>query len=171
MIEKIKNAFYYLTSEYRFRHDIKNYFAPKQKWLTKKIPNHWQDKPELILDLLFEMVVHFIEEEKGISDLDWQSEVESGYVSQEYADKHKQTEATILEIYKWIKTDRPAMEKEYERLVNLSFTENNCRNLCFSFTKEEREFLLAAHTVEMEMNKKDQEMLHKVIEVREYLCT
>lgn len=167
--KKIKNAFYYLTSEYRFRQDVKNYFAPKQKWLTKKIPNHWCDKSDLIPIILFEMIVHFVEEEMDMVGWDWNKEVQGGHLSQEHADKIKQTEATILEIYKWIKTDKPVMEKEYQRLVSLSFPKHG--NLCFYLTKEQREFLLVAHTIEIEISKKDQEMLYKVIEVRESLWT
>jgi hypothetical protein len=169
MKEKIKNTFYYLTSKYRFRQDVKNYFTPKQKWLTKKIPNHWCDKVELIPICLFEMLVHFVEKEMDNVCWDWQSEVGEGYVSQEYADNYKERQENILQIYKWIKTDRPAMEKENQRLVNLSFPEDG--NLSFSLTKEEKEFLLAAHTIEIEIDKKDQEMLHKIIDVRQYLWT
>lgn len=172
MKEQIKNAFYYLTSEYRFRQDVKNYFTPKQKWLTKKIPNHWCDKVELIPVCLFEIIVNFVEKEMDEVCWDWQSEVDKGYVSQEYADEYKQREVNILEIYKWIKTDRPAMEKEQDRLLNSCFSDSTFdRDLCFSLTEGEKVFLNLRSENEIEMNKKDQEMLHRIIDVREYLWT
>ncbi|MDB4314444.1 hypothetical protein N9955_00285 [bacterium] len=71
MKEKLINKFYYLTRYWGLRQDIKDFFSPKQKWLTKKIPNGWCDKVELIRIVAFESIVHFIEEENALSVIEW----------------------------------------------------------------------------------------------------
>ena len=90
-------------------------FAPKQKWLTKKIPRHWSDKPELIRDILFECLVNFIEEEKAFDNLgwDWSDEVEAGHISQEQADATNKAREELEWAYNYIKCDRPR-KKVYE---------------------------------------------------------
>jgi len=90
-------------------------FAPKQKWLTKKIPRHWSDKPELIRDILFECLVHYIEEEKAFDNLDWDwsDEVEAGHISQKEADATNKAREELEWAYVYIKSDRPD-KKAYE---------------------------------------------------------
>jgi hypothetical protein len=97
--------------------DLKQYicdlFNPKQKWLTKQIPRAWQDKPELIRDVLFNCIVHFVEEENGLDPhgVDWSEELKNGHVTQEYVDHNNEILDSITRCYNWIKTDRPRLEK------------------------------------------------------------
>jgi hypothetical protein len=53
--------------------NIKEFFNPRQKWLLKKIPNSWCDKTELIKIVAFESIVHFVEEEKAFTKIEWNS--------------------------------------------------------------------------------------------------
>jgi len=48
---------------------LKWWLKPRQKWLIKKIPNHWEDKDVLIELVLEECLIHFIEDEKGLHTL------------------------------------------------------------------------------------------------------
>jgi len=44
---------------------------PRQKWLTKEIPNHWSDKTYLIPKILTTCLIHFVEEEKCFTRTDY----------------------------------------------------------------------------------------------------
>lgn len=39
---------------------------PRQEWLSKELTLTWQDKPELITDILFANIIHFVEQEGGL---------------------------------------------------------------------------------------------------------
>jgi len=45
-------------------YDIRDWFNPRQKWLIKKIPNHWVDKDTLWEICILEGIKHFVEKEK-----------------------------------------------------------------------------------------------------------
>lgn len=49
--------------------DIRDWFFPRQRWLTKEIPNYWCDKVELIPLTLFKSLEHFVEVEKGFENM------------------------------------------------------------------------------------------------------
>lgn len=63
---------------------------PRQKWLTKKIGRVWQDKDSLVVTVLYECLIHYVEQEECF---------ESVYFSEE-------NEKMIREIYQWVKVGR-----------------------------------------------------------------
>lgn len=75
---------------------LKWWLNPRQKWLIKKIPNHWEDKDVLIELVLEECLIHFIEEENGFSLLN------PGVIED------------FKEAYEYVKTGRAKLEKECE---------------------------------------------------------
>lgn len=88
-------------SLFRFYIDqISTRLLPRQRWLTKQIPRDWRDKTSLIPDILYAMVVHFVEQERCFEVTDWKG---SG---------HEEQEAKLREIYAWIKAGRAQAEKE-----------------------------------------------------------
>lgn len=95
--------------------DVCAYFNPRQKWLTKVVPNTWCDKTELIPRLLFASLVHFVEEEEGIAhlDTDWTDELE--FVSEEYVAKVKSICGELKEAYDYIKVERPGLQKALDK--------------------------------------------------------
>lgn len=54
---------------------VRDFLFPRQRWLTKVIPNHWCDKPELISDVLFAILIDFVEGEGGLENLAFQVNV------------------------------------------------------------------------------------------------
>jgi hypothetical protein len=105
------NSFYWDDLRYK----ISAFFKPRQKWLTKTIPNTWCDKTALIPHLLFTCLTHYVEDEKGLRDhTDWTEDLEKGYISQEYVDSVKNTDNELREVYNYIKTERPELEKQHE---------------------------------------------------------
>lgn len=155
----------------RLKNWISELIWPRQKWLTKKIPRHWCDKVELIPICLYEMIVDFVEKEMDNVGWDWKEEVEAGYCTQKQADRVKQTEETILEIYRWIKVKKPMMQIAEERYLNLAFEDTELDSLSFELTEEQNNYLEKSRELEKEIEEEDQKMLHKIIEVRPYLWT
>jgi hypothetical protein len=108
----------------------------QQKWLTKKIPKEWMDKDGLLELLIFECLVHFVEDEKGLrdSDYDWDAEFLDGYVTQEYMNRLRSRNAELWHCYHYIKLKRPMMVdnldktddfRAYERLEKELYDEDS----------------------------------------------
>jgi hypothetical protein len=73
---------------------ISSRLRPRNKWLAKKLPRTWCDKVQLIPLVLYEMIIHFVEEEKCFERLEYCNIPEE--------------EKMIKEIYHWAKTGRKA---------------------------------------------------------------
>lgn len=105
------NSYYWYDIKYK----IDAFFNPRQKWLTKTIPNTWCDKTSLIPHLLFTCLVHYVEKEEGLRDEhDYTQDLEKGYVSQEYVDSVLTTDRELREVYNYIKTERPDLNNQLE---------------------------------------------------------
>ena len=103
----IFNSYFWWDLKYQ----ISAWFNPRQKWLTKTIPNTWCDKVTLIPHLLFECLIHYVEKEKGLQDqIDWSEDLKNGYVSQEYINDRQNRDATLRAVYNYVKTERAALE-------------------------------------------------------------
>lgn len=93
---------------------IKDFFFPKQRWLTNKIPNHWMDKPELIQLVLFEILIDYVENEEGLQDqIDFSAELAAGHIDQQYIDNVKAVDGELRRVYNYIKNERKALEENY----------------------------------------------------------
>lgn len=106
-----------LTNSYtrsRVWNNICAWFNPRQRWLTKVIPNTWTDKTELIPRLLFTCLIDFVESEEGLSQLnmDWEDELAQGHVTQEYIDDINKCYGLLKEVYDYVKTERDVLEKQ-----------------------------------------------------------
>ena len=129
---QIKNSYYFL----------RDWFSPRQKWLTKDIPNHWSDKTALIPQLLIKCLIHFVEEEKCFANTDYAIYDEDGKDTgqlQPFAEElilhYKIAKQTLPELFKakedkcskWIEEQnlelREKMWIEYEDL------EKECEDL------------------------------------------
>jgi hypothetical protein len=105
------NSFFWWDVRYR----ISAFFNPRQKWLTKTIPNTWCDKVSLIPHLLFTCLIHYVEKEEGLSDnYDYTEDLEKGYVSQQYVDSVLETDRELRAVYNYIKVERPQLEEQHE---------------------------------------------------------
>jgi hypothetical protein len=82
--------------------DIREFFFPRQRWLTGKIPNHWCDKVELLPILIFESLIHYVEVEQGLDSRDWNVDV------------HGNSLAELTEAYRYAKTIRHRLKKKYK---------------------------------------------------------
>lgn len=78
--------------------------SPRQKWMTKDVPNTWTDKVWLIPHINFKMVTHFVEDEKCFDFTDYEASGEP----------HIKFATELKECYDYIKNVRPSLEKQAE---------------------------------------------------------
>jgi hypothetical protein len=99
----------------RFYYDkIKTIFKPHHSRLRKAIPRQWNDLTSIIVDVNFEMIKSFYEDEYSKDIVDWES------------DEHHKTFAQWLEsAYKYITIERPQLEKQKD----VSYPESNFDDL------------------------------------------
>lgn len=148
---------------------------PRQKWLTKKVPRHWCDKVELMREVMFEMIVHFVEEEMDIVSWDWDEEVVAGHVTQERSDEVKQQAYDIRKLYHYIKHVRPALLKEidaaYPPMREDWLQKGDNGHFTVTTTDEENKCYDRVHKLEESLDKQDQQALHKIVDLRPVLWT
>lgn len=142
------------------KYEIRDFFFPRQRWLMKNVSNHWCDKVELIPIVLFEILVNFVEEEMGIVSWDWQEEVNLGYTSQEYADKVKQVEKEIYDVYNYIKVTRPKLQKALDNSYPPIGTEGSYKEL-----------YAETCSLETKLEDLDEWAMNSIIKNRQYLWT
>lgn len=102
-----------LFSRYFWRElylSVKNYFFPRNKWLTRHIPKAFQDKDVLLENILAATIIDFVDVEEGLSDIVWinhPSELDAS---------HK-----LINAYHWFKWKRPALEEKENQLLAHDF--------------------------------------------------
>lgn len=98
------NVWYYVPYNYKIKDfwytQISARLWPRQRWLTKQIPRVWNDKVNLIPDLMYAMIVHYVEGEKCFETICW--------------DENLDNAAMIREIYDWAKTGKAAHEQKIQ---------------------------------------------------------
>jgi hypothetical protein len=106
----------------KYKWAIYNFFRSSQHWLIKQIPRSYQDKPELIELLLFAILVDYVETENGLAniDYDWEEELALGHVSKEYVERCGARDKALMDSYNYIKFHRPIMQRQLEKLTELS---------------------------------------------------
>lgn len=82
---------------------IKPIFKPRQERLRKSIPRTWCDTSELVVDLNFEMIKIFYEDEYMAGIVDWQSD-----------DTHKEFASWLENAYEYITKLRPKFKEDLE---------------------------------------------------------
>jgi hypothetical protein len=82
---------------------VKPFFSPRNKRIRKAVPRQYRDISSLIVDINFEFIKAFYEDEYKAEIVDWN------------ATEHHKEFAHWLELsYKWITQRRPQLEKDLE---------------------------------------------------------
>lgn len=137
-----------ITNGYRY---LKYKLNPRQKWLTKQIPDDWSDKTHLITQLNFAMVVHFIEGEKCFDLTDYEASGEN----------HMKFANELKDCYDYIKNRRPDLEKQHDA----SYPDEETRTGVFEVDYAENTRL------EVLMSKEDTKYLTWIVTNRDYFWT
>lgn len=142
-------------------------FNPKQKWLTRVIPNTWCDKSELIPQILFECLIHFVEKEEGLKqlDIDWDKEIKNGYLSKEYVDSVIGVYTDLKKAYEYVKNERPFLQKQHEESYPPYPLPNHMKGLKYEELYGEQDRL------EKLIEEKDQWAMHTIVTHVDYMWT
>lgn len=97
IVLKFQNWLYYHRYDYPFllwfdaKEQLSERMFPRQRWLTKRIPRRWMDKTELIPEVLFATLIHFVEQEDGLQVMAYQvtAEINSQCSGDETPDLHR----------------------------------------------------------------------------------
>jgi hypothetical protein len=92
--------------------DICYWFKPRQKWLLKKIPNHWIDKDTLFELVILEGIKHYVEQDNGLGYEP--GDYEFSQNDPEFPESQKQFDREVKENYELITKKLPSLEKELE---------------------------------------------------------
>jgi len=152
--------------------DIKCFFNPRQKWLTKKIPNHWCDKVDLIRIVLFECLVNFVDDEKCFEVLCWGENEEDfkhyGENWQQVVQEKQEDKAKILKCYDYITKQRPQLSID----LNKAYPEFDIDDMLqVRKTINYLEVYGEVIRIEALIEKLDNETLSTILELRERLWT
>jgi len=109
--------------------------SDQQDWLRKEIPFSWCDKVELLPRLMFAMLMHFVDEENGLAQLDmnWEYELERAHVDQAYIDKINTVYGELRDAYNYVKTERPQLQIDLDN----SYPDSTVSDDWFTETKKE----------------------------------
>lgn len=105
IIKKLE-SFYRVTSyklDMFYFENVKPIFRPQYSRIRKVIPRTWADITSLIVDVNFEFVKSFYEEEYKAGIVDWNSDK-----------NHKEFAKWLESAYKYITIKKPALEKQLE---------------------------------------------------------
>ena len=152
--------------------DIKCFFNPRQKWLIKKIPNHWCDKVDLIRIVLFESLVHYVDSEKCFEILCWGENEEDfkhyGENWQKVVQEKQEEKAKILKCYNYITKQRPQLSIDLDK----AYPEFEIDDMLqVRKTINYLETYGEVNRIEALIQKLDKETLSTILELRERLWT
>lgn len=163
----INEALYWIrTHTYNRYHiiDIRDTRGDYYRW-------GWIDADNAILLANFKILTTFVEKEKPFDVINWDSDPE-----------HQQAGATILELYNWWTRERLANYKylnnsknwpAYDKYLNTRKVEITDSAILVFPKRTEQEELEFNNMINYEasLKSKDKEMLHKLIDVMDYLWT
>jgi hypothetical protein len=119
---------------------VRDWFNPKQKWLTSKIPNRWMDKDQVWEICILEGIKHYVEGECGLGKILFRDgkvvmflEYDDIQRSTDYPDYQKEFDCEVKWAYDQITINLPKLmeeeEKEWIKIrsdkKNLSFADIN----------------------------------------------
>jgi hypothetical protein len=130
----------------------------------------WQDRDEIVLHAVFQILVDFVEQEKPDEIVDWNAD-----------DTYKQAWREICELYKWWKTKRPARKSPLDdkrlKVPPIIFEDipgTDHKKMVAPDKKKYAAYYKALEKhwqQEKEWHDQDQQNLHRLIEIRPYLWT
>ena len=174
-IKKIKRYFFSITAKAnRFYWDsIRCHFIPQQKWLTSSIPKTWCDKPELISDVLFTILIDFVERERGLENISYQvihardSTSDDFYNSKKRHDDYMEVCKDLTLAYQFAK-QRDALENAIHEPIDKDDLDDISKALENpEFTKK----LDKINELEKEFKKQEETHLLSILKHKDYMWT
>lgn len=160
----------------RFYYDkVKTIFKPHHSRLRKAIPRTWCDLTAQIVDINFEIIKSFYEDEYSKGIVDWQSD-----------EHHSKFAEWLEEAYKYITVDRPELQKQMDQAYpEANFDDMFCepetdkngnttrrmKSCEERYGKSYEEVYREVNRLEALIDKKDTKILTELIKRRDYFWT
>lgn len=166
----LQRTCFYMGYPKDFYYLVKNLFLPQQRWIKKFIKYHsWCDKTGLIPDFIFGCIIHFVEEEGCFEIIDWESDGE-----------HSDASKIIREVYEYAKYGRNKDEQKYlDKLREWSevhsfglenFEDGSVKMINTTKDKKKEKILFEELSIiEKEKEKREKQMVEKVISILPFL--
>jgi hypothetical protein len=149
---KIKRLIPYKLKEF-YRIKIKTLFKPQHSRLRKIIPKHWMDLDYVLIQINFEIIKSFYEDEYKDGLIDWNSDA-----------KHKKFAKWLESAYHYITTERPLIEKDIENAYPDVSTYPSSKT-------SYKELYGKVDELEKLMFDKDTKIINELVKNREFLWT
>ncbi len=155
-VSKIFDIYYYLKTRF-----IKKYYLIDTKFKR----DCWMDSDTKILYGMMSILVDFVEKEKPLERVDWDTEIE-----------HQNAKNEFMTIYEWWK-NYPNREKEIDNALSKWYNESiperckNILNLDIKNTTLSKQLMDHLNILEEQLANEEQEMLIRLIKIRKYLWT
>ncbi len=150
---------------------IKPFFSPRNKRIRKAVPRQYRDISSLIVDINFEFIKAFYEDEYNANIVDWEA-----------TEHHKEFAEWLTKSYRYITVERSILEnrrdcsypqsKPLDEMFELKTDENGKR--VFEFKDDGVPYDVKYGEVdrlEKEISDKDTEILTELIKRRDYFWT
>ena len=110
--------------------NVRHFLKPRQRWLTRQIPNHWVDKDRLWEICILEGIKHYVEQDGGLGfDDDWRKSYEYSQSDPTYPDSQKKFDREVFENYGLITNRLVQLDKqlkdEWDKVPPFKFPKGN----------------------------------------------
>ena len=160
--ETLPDAFSWVGRRISWKYyEIRDRMFPRQRWLLKKLPRHWQDKKSMSVDVLYAMIEHFIEIEDALNVINWESDPE-----------HHTFKNGLIDCYKWIKTDRSELMEKMAKELNEGVPQRRRAYKTMGHTIDAYNVVYGPYNdMEKQLEETDTEMCIWIIKNRHFLWT
>jgi hypothetical protein len=145
---------------------IRDFFFPRQSWVMKGLEKNWVDKTELIPQLLFKCIIHFIEEEEALNFTDWDNSFEGGQAFR----------LELIECYHWAKWGRKDKQEELNKAYppakpfrEMFIKQGDGNYVMKPSEKSYDELYGEVNKIEKELDETDEKWLTWIVQNRKYL--
>lgn len=150
---------------------IRTIFAPHHSRLRKSIPRQWNDLTEIIVNVNFEIIKSFYEDEMVGGFVDWDASL-----------PHRKFKKWIESAYQYITSERPKLQKDLDAAYpdlddtlihrKIGYDENGLRVTKIENTDKTYEELYGeVDRIEQLIDKKDSQYIIEMVKFRKYFWT
>lgn len=139
-----------------YRKYIRTVWDPKHTRIRKVVPKDWHDLDYILLQVNFEIIKSFYEDEYLNGLIDWESD-----------EKHKSFAEWLFTAYHYITVTRPELEQE----MDAAYPDSDDFNRKITSKKLYKELYGDVDRIEKHIHKMDTKILTELIKNRDFLWT
>jgi hypothetical protein len=155
--------------KYRYFDYIRPFFSPENKRIRKAVPRTWRDVSSLIVDINFEFVKAFYEDEFIDGPVNWDA-----------TEPHQEFASWLTKTYNYITIERPQLEKDMDnaypptRALKDMFKKSEKYPDMFEMVEDDIPYMVKyaeVNRLEKLIDDTDTEVLTEIVKRRHYFWT